>query len=215
MPTTWSERFPSTRGIPRGYLVLEEVHFPRGGSLAPSNVPVLVHPCAIMEYDDRGARLFDFVFATADTSERDWRGDVADFFEQYRNDRDRFGEYLTAGDHIDPMWDSRFTSPQALGSVDQHANAHLALLATRVRESMLGPSATEAMVRLLAQHSHDDLKRYGTESQTPPSLWFRGGTSADEAVQLVTEAHRRNTFELLVEALAREDPAAFRAEAAF
>src|SRR5262249_35474811 len=132
---------------------------------AQGTIPVLIDPCAIMEYVDGETRFFDFVFASADISAPKWRGDITEFFEQYKADRNRFGEYLTAGDHIEPLWDSRFKSPEALRSVDQHADAQLTLLSTRVREAMLGQSVTEELVRLLAQHSHEELKRFGTDSR--------------------------------------------------
>src|SRR3954452_21115660 len=51
--------------------------------------PVQIHPFSIMEYCDGDMQLHDFVYATAESTDPGFRGYLTEFFEGYRQDKDR------------------------------------------------------------------------------------------------------------------------------
>ena len=75
MPLEWSSRFPSTRGMPLGCLLLQDVKQidVTGGGAAQ------IHPYTIMEYSIGNAELFDFVFATGNTGDAQHRQRLMQF----------------------------------------------------------------------------------------------------------------------------------------
>ena len=86
----WSSYFPSTRELPRGYLIVDdpdtiEVHDP--GHRAPT----LIHPFTVMEYSRGAVELFDFVYAAADTGESRYRQRLERFFDSYKDRHERYG----------------------------------------------------------------------------------------------------------------------------
>ena len=116
MSQGWSERFQDTLNLPRGYLVIalpSQLRFHR--SFTELDVePIEIHPCTVMEYSAGASQLFDFVYATADSTRFGYRERLAAFFDDYRNRNERYGRYLLAGDSIEPLWEAEFLSPADL-----------------------------------------------------------------------------------------------------
>ncbi len=148
MAEAWASRFPSTRDIPRGYLVLDN---PDAITLHEETSPTQIHPCTVMEYRSGAKELFDFVYATADTTEPSYRGKLESFFDRYKGEQERYGRYLLAGDMVNALWEAEFNSPAELRRDDPSAGSQLALLEARVREHMLGEGTIEALLEASAR----------------------------------------------------------------
>ena len=198
MDATWASQFPSTRDIPRGYLRIDD---PRWLSATPNAVATEVHPFSIMEYASDNVRLFDFVYVTAVTGERRFRQDIETFFDDYRQAGGRNGRYLIAADIAEPMWDSEFTSPADL----RRSGAHYDILLRRINESIEGSTSTDDLLRILCRTDVDLLKRFSADVGIPQSLWFRGGSLADESANLLDRLPVAKMGQLL-DAIAAVDP---------
>jgi hypothetical protein len=205
----WAERFPSISGIPKGYLVVE-----RPDQLTRTDgrqkAPIQFHPCTVMEYYKGNAKLFDFVYATADTARPDYRSRVEGFFETYRNDSGRYGRYLLSADVGDPWWAAEFESPAALNKAGAGAKSQLELLQARVRnECFKGQSVDEVLELLAEKYDNEGLKRISTVVGIPPAHWYARGAAADSASDLLRVSLERGKVEELLDAVAVEYPAAF------
>lgn len=211
MARGWSSLFPSTRGIPRGTLVIDRPEDLRVFE-ADDRVPTVVHPFTIMEYYQGGLELFDYVYAAADTGEPGYRGRLERFFDAYKDRHDRFGRYLLAGDALSPLWDAQFESPEDLRRADPSSGSQLSLLEARVRERHLGEHVTEELLEALAAScdTPDDVRRLSDEAGIPPAIWFAGGTVAEVSSQLVDAALERDRLAALVEVLATQYPELFQ-----
>ena len=201
MAEGWADRFKSTRALPRGYLVVDD-----GDAVEVLDMqgPVQIHPFTVMDYHSGSKELFDYVYATADTGEPAYRSYLARFFDSYKKAKERDGRYLLPGDSVDPLWDAEFSSPADLRRTDPTAQSHLGLLEARVREHMLGDDTVERLLERIAATatSPEDIQRIAKDASIPPARWFRGGTLAQIASQLVAEAVSLNKLDALVEAFA-------------
>jgi hypothetical protein len=185
MSQEWAIQFPVVRGIPRGYFVLDATE-----DVWPYNheAPIQAHPFSVLEYWDNANQLLDFVYATAITNDRQYRKKITRFFEDYRKDQGRQGEYLLAGDIANPMWDSRFSSPQELR---QAKKSQLRLIEARTADAASGKDVTDSLLKALASLSssrHNDLRRISTDAGIDYRRWSSGGSIAEEITRLVDEA---------------------------
>ncbi len=175
MSTGWAAQFPSLRGIPRGYLVIEN---PADFRLLNQVIPTRFHPFTIMEYQKDSTLLYDFAFATADTGDANHRRDLEEFFERYKNDFGRHGEYLIAADMYEPLWDAKFNDPAEL-----RKDSQLELLEARVRERMLGENVIEPILEALVHtcgQDKDFLATFSDQIGIEPALWSKGTILAQE-----------------------------------
>jgi hypothetical protein len=197
MDESWASRFPSTRGIPRGYLRITtpQAVDPMGQAATE------IHPFSIMEYASGDVELFDFVFYTAITAVKNYRRDTEKFFDDYKNEKDRQGRYLIAADVAEPMWDSDFTSPNEL-----KRNANYQLLLRRIEDSMAGNDTMEHLHRVLCKTDRDLLKRFGADIGIPQALWFRDGSLSDESANQLARV-TSDKVPLLIDAIEAVNPA--------
>jgi hypothetical protein len=201
MADEWDQHFKSTRGLTRGYLVLDDPDKVR--VVDDGSWPVQVHPFSIMEYRDGAKELFDFVYATGDSGDRDYRFVIEQFFDEYKRANNRYGRYLLPGDMVNPMWDSEFHSPLDLLRSDPTSESQLQLLERRVRERTLGENTIEQMLEaLVVIPDHDTLKVLSRDVGIDPTHWFRGGTVAETANQFIGEVVLQEKLPHLVEAFA-------------
>lgn len=208
MPVGWAERFPSIKGIPRGYLVVSDPN--QVYEVFNENAPIQFHPCTVMEYYQGDAKLYDFVFAAADTGVRNYRREIEDFFEKYKNAQGRFGKYLISADIADPLWEAEFDSPEALRRTELGAKSQLELLQARVRGDSFKGLDIDLIVQLLArEYDNDGLRRISEMIGIPPAHWFTGGAASDSSVQLLHVCVHRGKVEELLDAVAGEHPQAF------
>jgi hypothetical protein len=205
----WAERFPSIKGIPKSYLAVErpeQVH--RSKDNMP--IPIQFHPCTVMEYSQGDAKLFDFVYATADTAKPNYRSLVESFFEEYKNAGGRYGRYLLSGDIGDPWWEAEFESPEALRRAVPGAKSQLELLQARVRRESFNGQNLDSIVQLLAgTYDNNGLNRISTLIGISPAHWYTGRAAADSAVELLQLCVERNKVEELLDAVASEYPESF------
>jgi hypothetical protein len=202
LPTEWSSRFPSTRGLPAGCFMLRDPDEIETSGRAGTQI----HPFTIMEYVDGASELFDFVFATGITDDPAHRQHLEDFFESYKDRNDRHGRYLIAADVASPLWDAEYASPQELKRASPGAESHLALLERRVRERVLGQQVTREVLDVLCSLPDiDTLRRLSTQIGVPPATWVTGGSLADAAAQFLDKAGP-NHLPGLVEKLAIDYP---------
>lgn len=204
--TTWAERFPSIKGIPKGFLVVNEPPL-----MVNSNrsVPTQFHPCTVMEYYRGNAKLYDLVYATADTGDPGYRSKLERFFDYYKKDAGRYGRYLLAADVGEPLWEAEYDSPSALLRADQGAKSQLELLQARVRADSFKGQSLDEIVHLLARlYDGAGLQRISRSIDIATGHWYKGGTSADSAVELLRLCLERNKVEELLDAIGQEYPAA-------
>ncbi|MGY4172654.1 hypothetical protein [Bradyrhizobium sp. USDA 4529] len=200
MPLQWAAQFPIMRQLPRGCLVLDKVENVLD---VEDGAPIQAHPFSIMEYWDGPVRLFDFVYATADTTDEGFRGDLSRFFEAYRLANDRAGNYLTAADIAEPMWKAEFGSPESLR---REQGAQLRLIERRVEDTIRGVDFTEALIKRLSRAaSLTDLKRISANAGIEWRRWSEGGAIGDEATRLVEDAISSGKQQALLYSLQYED----------
>lgn len=207
MSIGWAERFPSIAGIPREYLVLNkssQIYAHERKS------PVQIHPCTVMEYESGNSKLFDFVYATADTGDPNYRELLQLFFAHYKDDAGRYGRYLLSADISDPLWDAEYSSPEALRRSEPGSESQLALLKARVQRLSFEGRTLDLLLEALCSHyDNEGLKRLSTMIKIPVTQWFRGGTIAEAAAQLLAASIERKNVELLLDAMAMDNPTPF------
>ena len=205
MSTSWADRFPSIKGIPRGYLVVSEIQQIHRKS--ERRVPVQFHPFTVMEYSSGASRLFDFVYATADTRVRNYRRQLERFFEGYKSKKERYGRYLLSPDINDPIFDADYSSPAEMRQAEPGAQAQLRVLEIRVREQSFRGNAIDSILQLLSEKfDNDRLTRLSAMIGIPPALWFTNAAPADSAVQFMDICLVRDKVEELLDLIGREYP---------
>ncbi|RYE32707.1 MAG: hypothetical protein EOP48_30985 [Sphingobacteriales bacterium] len=119
----WSRSFPTTKGIPRGFLQIDSHKMI---SVIRSGHSVISHPFSIMEYETENNFLYDFVFCSALSNVgRNVRSDLESFFEHYRKDKDRNGRYLINTDLVDPLFDAYYFAPSEMNNPLEKAKLDL------------------------------------------------------------------------------------------
>jgi hypothetical protein len=201
----WADRFPSVRGIPKGYLIVDkpEKMVPDAGR----RVPTQFHPFTVMEYHKGDARLYDFVYATADTAVPRYRSKLVKFFEGYKKAKGRFGRYLLAADITDPLWEADYERPEDLTRAQPSARSHLELLQARVRSNSFKGKNLDAIVQMLAgTYDGAGLRRISRKIQIPTSHWHTERAVADSAADLLAVCVERGKVEELLDVVAAEYP---------
>lgn len=205
MEDGWATRFKSTRDVARGYLVLDN---PDKIQILDDLAPVQIHPFTVMEYYSGTRELFDYVYATGDTGNPDYRTLLEGFFHIYKDENDRCGRYLLAGDMVDALWDAEYNSPATLRHADPSSESQLELLEARVQERLLGEDKIEELLEALGttSDSAEDPKRLSLDIGIPPALWFVGGSVAEVCSQFLDAVVRRNKLAELVDIFALQYP---------
>ena len=195
----WTERFASIRGIPKGYLVIKD---PVQVSNTRCTAPVMFHPCTVMEYCRKDAKLLDFVYATASTEEPNWRQELEAFFSKYKEKDERYGRYLFSADISNPLWDAEYRSPKALRT------PQLEVLEARVRQQTFRGETIDTIVQSLAEkYDNDSLKRLSDTIGISWRQWFvDNSTTANSANRLLEVCLERNKVEELIDAFIRDYP---------
>ena len=207
MDIGWAERFPSIKGIPRGYLVLES---DKQIEKIDMGAPVLFHPCTVMSYARNGAILYDFVFATANTGVDSYRSRLEIFFASYRERHDRYGRYLISADIGEPLFDADYVSPSKLWRLDDTGRAHLELLEARVREDTFKDQTIDNILQVLTTYcDNDSLETIADHIGIPRGQWSPSRRIADSAATLLQICQERNKVEELIDAVAQRYATAF------
>lgn len=164
MTVEWAQRFPSMREIKRGCLVVESAE---DLEILGKENPIEVHPFSIMEYETNAGILYDFVFVTVNSVEKDYRHLVADFFENYSKAEGRNGKYLTAADVSDPLFDAKYAAPHLL----KEDHAGLKLIKHRINNLIIGGSTLDHIADFISRsyRTLDELRAAATHLQIPIS----------------------------------------------
>jgi hypothetical protein len=165
MSIEWAQRFPSIREIKRGYF---SINNPEDVEVLNRNIPMEIHPCSIMEYESKEGVLFDYVFVTVDSQERRYRKLASDFFEYYRTKEGRNGKFLIAADIAEPLFDSKYVSPESLRS----DAAGLNLIRHRINGLLIGGNTIDEMINVLSKNysSIEDIKLLCTHLKLPKRI---------------------------------------------
>src|SRR5690606_1791539 len=144
MEIQWSKHFDSIKGIPRGYLIIDNVDKIK---VYEKNYPVVYHPFSIMEYEYKDTILYDFVYVTADSHVQNVDSEIERFFKKYAKEEGRNGEFLLNPNIVNPIFESRYMSPLDLQKPTEKAN--LKLLYERIRETFFNDIAIEQLINNL------------------------------------------------------------------
>ena len=141
MNIQWSKQFASTKDVPRGYLVvdnLEKIEMVGGG------YPIVYHPFYIMDYEHKDSLLYDFVYVTVDSKAKDVKLQIEKFFNDYSKKDRRNGEYILNPNIINPIFESRYTCPSELQKPSEKAK--LKLLYQRVKDVHFNNVAIDLLI---------------------------------------------------------------------
>ncbi len=202
----WAERFPSVRGIPKGYLIVDQPEKLKRDELKRV-VPTQFHPFTVMEYASGSAKLYDFVYATADTGVPRYRSKLMNFFKEYKQKKERYGRYLLSADVSDPLWESEFERPEDLMRAQPSSRSQLELLQARVRADCFKGKNLDAIVQMLAEkYDGTGLQRVSRMINVPPAQWYTERAAADLAADLLALCLQRGKVEELLDVVAAEYP---------
>jgi hypothetical protein len=195
MSLEWADRFPSIRGIKRGYLLVDHIDQVK---IIGRVRELLIQPCSIMEYETEAALLYDYVFVTVNSTDKRHRRSIIDFYEYYRTKDSRNGKYMIAADVADPLLDSVYTSPDKMRS--DHAG--LNLIKHRIRKTMVSGTTIQDILDFLASnyHTHSDIRLIITHVRLPEKL-MNANRTADMHHEIVDYCLQHSKMEELIDFL--------------
>ncbi len=198
VPREWRNSVLTQVGLPSGCLRLTDFEAMAG----EGSTKVLVHPFSVMEYESNGALLYDFVYAdmTADTPEE--RQEVAAFFDAYAKADGRRGRYLLGADAVEPIWEARYPSPEALRERDG-----LEVLRARIEGGLRERRNVEALVRALTGLDGGRLAMFAADAGVPEGWRADGLPMSALANRLAAAALEAGQFTALVTRVAEDYPA--------
>jgi hypothetical protein len=196
IPASWGGSFPSIKDIPRGCLVLQQT---KQATVKARNAPVAIHPFSVMQYDDPSGPRLDFVYAQGISSWNGWREEVASFFDWYKNQSSRYGEFLLGADLVDPLWDARYSTPAELQKAEK---AGLNLLEARVVDPETSGLLIELLQRALIPALQDatPLNLIAAAAEIP-KRWDNTGSLAHQVESLLDVARQTDHLPQLVDAV--------------
>lgn len=206
MDIQWSKQFDSIKGIPRGYLIIDN---PEKIEVFRDNYPVVYHPFSIMEYENRDTLLYDFVYVTADNNVKNVDLKIEKFFEDYRKKEGRNGEYLLNPNIVNPIFQSRYMSPYELQKPSEKAK--LKLLYERVRDVYFNDIGIDLLINNLPKfyQSSNSVITLAKNIGINPSL-LSEDSAASMSAQLISLCIEKNIVEVLTDRMAYEYPQIFK-----
>lgn len=202
MDINWASRFPSVRGIPKGYLKIDN---PNQIKTKDDIFPTIYHPYTIMEYEKSGSLLYDFVYVTVDSSDSNYKNDIRLFLEEYKYLKDRNGKYLIEPFINEPLLnesDVMYSSPEELRQTNSSSVSHLFLLTERIKSESFNYFTIEKIKEFIDNYFDlDDLKICSNEIIISPNLWYQGKKLVDESANFLQECVKKNKVEELVDNL--------------
>jgi hypothetical protein len=206
MSVEWATHFPSLRGIPNGYLVIEdESQISRQSNLGN----IQYHPYSIMEYIFEDVLLWDFVYVTGESKKND-RSQLEDFFEYYRTKEGRKGKYLIAPDVSHPLFDAKYKSPDRLKE-STYGEAQLQLIRRRIGKELFNGKTIEQFTRLfLKAYPVPENMRTVADFIAVPHTSFSAQTGKEMAIELVNYCLDNDKMDELIDQVALENPGLFK-----
>ncbi|WP_241314037.1 hypothetical protein [Chryseobacterium arthrosphaerae] len=205
MDIHWASKFASTMNIPRGYLVIdsiEKVH------IEMRNLPVEYHPFSLMEYEYKDGLLYDFVYVTADSKVKNVDSKIEDFFKYYSKKDGRNGEYLLNPNIVDPIFESRYSSPIELTHASEKAK--LNLLYERIKGVFFKEQPIEELIVKLPQYyqSSTEIKTLARNIGVNVSHLVED-SAASMSAQLINKCLEKGIIEILIDRIVLKYPQIF------
>lgn len=202
----WASKFASTKDIPRGYIVIdsiEKVH------IRDRNQPVVYHPFSLMEYEYKDGLLYDFVYVTADSKVTNVEAKIEDFFKHYSEKNGRNGEYLLNPNMVNPIFESRYSSP--IEMIHASEKAKLNLLYERIRDTFFKEQPIEELIVKLPQYyqSSTQIKTLAKNVGLNVSH-FVEDSAVSMSAQLINKCIEKGTPEILIDRILLEYPQIFK-----
>ncbi|MCP9234378.1 hypothetical protein [Lewinella sp. JB7] len=202
MEASWAKRFYSVRGLPKGYLVIDN---PDQLRMDGGVYPTIYHPFTVMEYEQDGSLFYDFVFVTVDSSDPNFRDDIRAFLGEYRYMKGRHGHYLIEPFVNNPLLHDRdvmYHSPEELRQRDASANSHLNLLVERIKQERFNQLTLDEIKIFMDNHLDvDELKACSDDLLINPNAWFGGRRVYDESANFLSAVVDRRKVDELVDIL--------------
>jgi hypothetical protein len=205
MSEQWSAHFATTAGIPRGYLVVDT---PDKINIVKRNCPIEYHPFTLMEYEDKDALKYDFVFVSVDSKVRNAEMKITEFFESYAKKDGRNGQYLINSNLVSPIFPTRYSSPSELRDPSEKANVKL--LHERVKESHFKAASLEVLIERLPKHCQTStaIRTLATNVGVNVAL-LKEDSAARMSAQLIILCIEKNIVEQLIDRLVLQYPLIF------
>lgn len=206
MNIQWSKQFASTKDIPRGYLVVDNVE---KIEIIGEGYPIIYHPFSIMEYEHKDSLLYDFVYVTADSKVKDVELQVEKFFNDYSKKDGRNGEYLLNPNIINPIFESRYTCPSELQKPSEKAK--LKLLYQRVKDIHFNNVAIDLLINDLPKfyQSSSSIKTLAKHIGINPAL-LAEDSSTSMSAQLISFCIDKEKVEELIDRMIYDYPQIFK-----
>lgn len=206
MNIQWSKQFASTKDVPRGYLVvdnLEKIEILGGGC------PIVYHPFSIMEYEHKDSLLYDFVYVTADCKAKDVKLKIEKFFNDYSKKDGRNGEYLLNPNIINPIFESRYTCPSELQKPSEKAK--LNLLYQRIKDVHFNNVAIDLLINDLPKfyQSSNAIITLARHAGINPTLLAEDSATSMSA-QLISLCIEKEKVEVLIDRMIYDYPQIFK-----
>lgn len=205
MDTHWASKFASTKDIPRGYLVIDNINKIQK---CVGNFPIAYHPFSLMEYEYKDSLFYDFVYMTADSNTKNVEKKIEFFFSDYAIKEGRNGEYLLNPNIVSPIFEARYSSPSELTHASEKAK--LKLLYERIRGVHFNQESLEQLMIQLPKlyQTSTSIIRLARSIGLNVALLVED-SAASMSAQLISKCIEREMFEDLIDRIAIEYPNTF------
>lgn len=190
MSLEWISKFPSISGIPRGYLLIDDVRMIVNSK---QRRDLQIQPFSIIEQQIGNSFIYDFVYVTVNAVHPDAKKDAVKFFEDYRKMQDPEGKYLLAVDPADPFFDARYSLPKDLEIQDRYGVTQMNLIKERIKGASFNGLTLDEISAIIPKHykTSEEFFRLARNSQIPEAL-------------LIVDSAARMTASLLEQAIQLE-----------
>lgn len=205
LDVSWSKRFASTQGIPRGCLIIDS---PDKIEINQRDVPVAYHPFSIMEYQKGDSLLFDFVYLSVDSKLDNVRNEIDKFFKYYASKENRHGKYLLNPNMVQPIFETQYNSPMEMQQPSEKAK--IELLYKRIRNVSFKRTTLDKLIEILP-HYYDSsvaIKRLAKNVGVSQAI-FQEDNAASMSAQLINYCSDENMIEVLTDRMIVEYPSIF------
>lgn len=202
---SWSKRFASTQGIPRGCFIIDS---PNKIEILERNIPVSFQPFSIMEYQKGDALLYDYVYLTIDSKINNLRKEIEMFFNYYAKKENRNGKYLINPNMIEPYFETQFSFPSEMQH--QSEKAKLQLIYRRIKDLEFSRTTLNDLIEILPSYYDSNLAiRRLAKSIGVSAALLQEDNAASMASQLINYCYETNKIEELTDRMIVEYPIIF------
>lgn len=202
---SWSKRFASTQGIPRGCFILDSIN---KIEIKKRNIPVAYQPFSIMEYQKGNALLYDYVYLGVDSKLKNVRNEIEKFFNYYAQKENRHGKYLISPNMIEPYFETQFSFPSEMQH--QSEKAKLQLIYKRIKNFEFSRSSLNDLIEILPSYYDNNLAiRRLAKSIGISAALLQDDNAASMASQLINYCFDTNKIEELTDRMIVEYPVIF------